>query len=286
MGGIDTGCLDVEARGLLGYATIFNSLVPRRGPINLPFSGMSIDRQTWVLTTLDIPWREGEVWDNTYQGRSYCAVKNASEIHYWGHYPVADMEFATDAPVQVGLRAWSPFVPGDVAVSNTPGAVFEVHLRNVTDAPKNGTLAFTFPGPTEEEAATLRFTRRYLGGSLNGTAVESPQASYALGVIGSGESPEEGPRALVPRDIRTGGPLLMDGGAWATIEDHLPYVKDGGGLTVAADFSLGAGEHRVIRFVLAWHAADWMGGGTMSAGGNRYTHMYAKRYADVGVAVG
>ena len=35
-----------------------------------------------------------------------------------------------DAPVGVGMRAWTPFILGDSVASNTPGAVFELHLRN------------------------------------------------------------------------------------------------------------------------------------------------------------
>ena len=81
-------------------------------------------------------------------------VEKAREIHYWGHYPVADLEYETSAPVSVGLRAWTPFIPGDVAVSNTPGAVFEVRLRNQTVVRQQGSLMFNFPGPTQAEAQT------------------------------------------------------------------------------------------------------------------------------------
>ena len=49
LGGSDTGCLDLETSGLLGYCTIFNTHVPRRGPLNLPFLGISVDGTTWVL---------------------------------------------------------------------------------------------------------------------------------------------------------------------------------------------------------------------------------------------
>jgi hypothetical protein len=48
----------------------------------------------------------------------------ARDLHYWGHYPVADMEVDWDCPVRAGLRAWSPFVPGDIDASMVPGAVF------------------------------------------------------------------------------------------------------------------------------------------------------------------
>ena len=268
LGGIDTGCLDIEARGLLGYATIFNSLVPRRGPINLPFLGMSIDRQTWVMSTLPIGWREGATWNDLYGGKQYDAVRTASEIHYWGHYPVADMEFETDAPVSVALRAWSPFIPGDTRDSMIPGAVYEVHLRNDSADEHSGTLAFTFPGPNEGEAGTTSFQRDEIVGTLKGVSVSSEQASYVLA-------------ALDQREVRHGGALGVDGEAWATIERHLPHTETGPGATIAVDFKLAAGEERIVRYVLAWHAPVWRGGGTMTSGGNAYRHMYAKHYPDV-----
>ena len=265
LGGIDTGCLDLDARGLLGYATVFNSFFPRRGPINLPFLGISVDHQTWVLTTLNLAWRDSVTYWDTPAKRVYKGVRLASEIHNWGHYPIADLEYVTDAPVEVALRAYSPFVPGDVAVSNTPGAVFEVHLRNTSDEAHKGSLAFSFPGPTEEESGTTRFTRRALDGALSGVAVESEQASYALGVIGEEES-------------RFGGALGMDGEAWVRIEDKLPYAKEQCGASAAVDFSLEPGETKVVRFVLGWHSPVWMAGGGMTSGGNAFTHMYAGRF--------
>jgi non-lysosomal glucosylceramidase len=268
LGGIDTGCLDIEARGLLGYATIFNSLVPRRGPINTPFLGLSVDRQTWIMTTLPLTWREGMSWQDLYNGGTFNAARTASEIHYWGHYPVADMEFETDAPVAVSLRSWSPFIPGDTRDSMIPGAVFEVHLRNDSDSKQGCTLAFSFPGPSEEEAGTTSFQRDELvGNRIKGVSVSSQQASYVLGIAHEG-------------DVRTGGALGVDGEAWATISRALPYVSEGAGTSVAADFEMEPGEERTVRFILSWHAPQWRGGGTMTSGGNAYRHMYAKHYPD------
>jgi uncharacterized protein (DUF608 family) len=270
LGGVDTGCLDLEATGLLGYCTIFNSLVPRRGPLNLPFLGVSVGMQTWICTTLILPERRGTAltyYDLRLQGR-YQGLRTASEIFYWGHYPVADMEFLLDdAPVSIGLRAWTPFIPGDLGVSNTPGAVFEVHLRSRSSAAHKGTLVFSFPGPSEAEAGTTHFDRRELTGELQGVAVTSERASYALGVIGAAP-------------VRTGGALGLESTAWATIEHGLPYASQQAGATVALDFSLEPGEEQVIRFVLAWHSPIWMGSGSPMGGGNAYTHTYAQRHQD------
>ena len=277
LGVIDTGCLDLEPTGLLGYSTIFNSLHPRRGPLNLPCLGVNVkavhegmlsgkDPQTWLLTTLDLAGPELMVFHDHYAHHDHWGVKVCSEIHYWGHYPIADLEFVSDAPIGVGLRVWSPFLPGDVAASNTPGAVFEVRLRNRTTEPQEGTLAFSFPGPSEEEAGTTSFRRQSIREQhLNGVVVEAQQAGYALAAIGEPE-------------VRVGGELGTDTHKWAALAWDLPYARSSAGATVAVDFSVSANEERIIRFVLAWYAPEWMGGGTMASGGNAYTHMYAARY--------
>jgi hypothetical protein len=49
LGGVDTGCVDLETSGMWGYSTLFNSHVPRRGPINAAAFGLSVGGKTWVL---------------------------------------------------------------------------------------------------------------------------------------------------------------------------------------------------------------------------------------------
>src|SRR5579872_1649894 len=82
LGGIATGYLDLETDGTFGLCTLFNSGVPVRDLLHAPFLGMSIGDETWVLTTRDM-----------------LRAGNATDIHYWGHYPVADLEYQTTAPV-------------------------------------------------------------------------------------------------------------------------------------------------------------------------------------------
>ena len=173
LGGIDTGCIDLELDGTFGYCTIFNSHVPRRGKLGEPFLGLNVNGETWILTTASIPGLT-----------DHHKIKTAKRIEYWGHYPMADLEFETDAPVGVGLRAWSPFVPGDTAISNTPGAVFEVHLRNRTDRPQQGTIVMTFPGPAPNETLgdTAFIQTPGMGSYTGGTYVyNSAGIGYALG---------------------------------------------------------------------------------------------------------
>ncbi|MGC8641439.1 MAG: GH116 family glycosyl hydrolase, partial [Isosphaeraceae bacterium] len=194
-------------------------------------------------------------------------VRTARQIHYWGHYPVADLEFQTDAPVGVGLRAWAPFLPGDVVGSMLPGVVFEVHLRNITNQAQTGTVAFSFPGPLANEAGDSHFARTLAGGDFKGVEIQAPLAAYALGVIGGDK-------------VRLGGELGTSGESWARIQKQLPAASDThSGASAAVDFALSPGENRVVRFVLAWHAPTWNAGGyNWAAAPHTFTHMYAKHY--------
>ncbi|MCG3198262.1 MAG: hypothetical protein GHCLOJNM_02757 [bacterium] len=286
LGGIDTGCLDLETSGLLGYCTIFNSHVPRRGPMNLPFLGVSVGETTWVLCD---PKQIKQGWGD-YQvnpkrvpifpvggALDLGGVKTPKAIRYWGHYPVADLEYEIEAPVGVALRAWAPFLPGDTLSSILPATVFEVRLRNRTSEPCQGTLAFSFPGPATWEVQHMQFDRRELGEALPGISVRGDLASYSVTVLGA-------------EKVRSGGELGSTGSAWEQIATRLPDA-DGShaGSSVAADFALKPSENRVIRFVLTWCAPEWNGVGfpTATAVPEKYSgeprafkHMYAKFYPD------
>ena len=41
LGGLDTGCIDLEPNGMFGYSTIFNHLVEPRALLNLPMLGLA-----------------------------------------------------------------------------------------------------------------------------------------------------------------------------------------------------------------------------------------------------
>ena len=147
LGALGTGCVDVELDGTFGYCSLYNSHVPRRGKMGLPFLGLAVGDKAWVLSTRNI---EG--------------VQGADQVKYWGHFPILDLQYETDAPVAVALRAWSPFLPGDEATSNTPGAIFEVHLYNTTDRRQKGSIVLSFPGPTNGESASTEYESRKLAG--------------------------------------------------------------------------------------------------------------------------
>lgn len=276
LGGVATGCMDIDTDGTFGYFNLFNSGVPTRGPVKHGFLGISSGERAWVLTTQDI-----------------TGTENAADIRYWGHFPIADAEYQLDGPFQVGLRAWSPFIPGDSRASNTPAAVFEVHVRNTSNEAHRVTLGFSFPGPTQAEAQISPTSDRELRsidwwptsdpvangtipalrepvtrGSFKGQVVRSPLGTeYAIGVIDD-----------VP--VRFGSALWVDGydyatgQQWAHMQHRLPKVNAGDfSSSLAADFELNPNEDKTVRILVAWYSPIWKGERTST-----YARMYTKQY--------
>ena len=263
LGGIDTGCIDLETSGLWGYSTVFNTHVPRRGPLNVPVLGLNVSDKTWVLcdpsqTKKPVHW--GTYYDKAPEYPSeltkepstlnFEQLNTPSEIHYFGHYPIVDMEYEIDSPVSIGMRAWSPFYPGHLEDSMIPGSSFEVHLRNTTKTKQTATVAFNFPGPLTAEAGTGNFNRQSFNeGNFNAVLVQAPDASYAVGVMGDG-------------DIKFGKDLGADTDAWKNFAMALPLAESSdSGLTASSQVVLEAGECKVIRFLLTWVSPKWKGGG-------------------------
>ena len=302
LGGIDTGFLSLETEGTLGSCTLFNSLSPMRAPLSLPFLGMSLKERNVVWLLGSPRAASGE-----YMWIPIRRIQTPPVIHYWGHYPVADLEYTLpDSPVSVGLRAWSPFLPGDSLTSNTPGAVFEVHLRNVSGTTQQGRLAFMFPGPTQAEAQiclhsprerrtqpyphmialaptpTRALRQQVRGEEFSGVVVTSEAVKdlgYAIGVIGDmevhsggGITPAGNPDAP---GSEASDSAWQGGGGWANIGSSLPPVREHNfSSSVAVDFELKPQEQRNVRFLLSWFAPMWIGDGD-----HTFTHMYAARFS-------
>lgn len=308
LGGIDTGALYLEPSGVFGYSSVFNNMTPIGGPLNTPYLAVKVANQTSVSTTGQTKNYAGNNKPSLGINLALLGAGGCATSEYWGHYPIADVEYKSDLPVQVGLRAWSPFIPGDVKVSNTPGAVFEVHLKNTSSSEQAGTLAFSFPGFGDHHTRNQvlnwpdlaakpvlpppEIERRPAPQGLSGVWVEDKAwgMSYVLAALKEEDN------------VRTGAALGTNGLNWAAVDMKLPEPgpRDDGGSSIAVNFRVDPGQEKVLRLILAWYAPEWEGNGNPGTGGEpiltvppsgyiepsttgrRFTHMYAKRFGDAG----
>ncbi len=335
LGGVGTGCLDIDVRGVLGFSNLFNigymekafsgfpgnifrSPLTRRQPDYPPFLGLSSDGKTWVLaakvvleggrleTCTDPLFTDRQ---ETIELQAVHGVGAVQSIDYWGHYPVVDIEYQLEvmtrdegepaAGLAVGLRAWAPFIPGDVEASHCPCAFFQVYLRNHRHTPQEGTLAFSFPGPVppelEDEAQRAIQVRRFARAFRKKQGREPTQRELAAGF-----RPDSAPQlirrtfsvdalqgievsdgrnsyvlgALDQEAVRLGGELGRNGTAWGSIACSLPTPEPWAtGSSIAVDFHLEACATAEVTFVLAWHASEWQG-----ANEHFYAPVYSRHF--------
>ena len=286
IGGVGTGCLDIEVGGVIGFDTIFNQY-PRWPQRQLPFLGVAIDGKTHVLADQKFlqggsytgclephaaaqPILQRDNWES-----SLAQINNVAapkKIHYFGHYPIADLEYELDAPIKVSLRTWAPFIPGDTGASSIPAAVFEITVENTSQTAHKGTVAINYP--SIQQFAVLHsghfsYRRTSLTESTKGVHVQGPnRIGYVLGLMGT-------------QNVRRGGDLCSRPDAWAAIANELPQPgAQESGCSVAVDFELTARKSQTYQFVLAWYSPTFIGDKD-----KHYTNYYATRYDDaVGVA--
>ncbi len=253
LGGLGTGYLELRSDGTLGASTQFNTfLTPHL--FDSAALAIAVGDQVRLLAL-----------------SSQGAAKGARSVRYWGHYPVADVTFGLDLPLEIWLRAFTPFVPGDAAASNIPGAVLAVHLCNRDSETVECRVGFSFRGPPAEEGETyLRQSLSGKDGGLRGAVVRhSHEQSYALGVL-QGDT------------VHVGSALGADDAPWRALTGELPQPDDhDAGTTVAADLTLEPGVTKTLYFVLAWYYPTFR-----DSGGHPHFHQYSFRFQDAADVAG
>jgi len=229
LGGVGTGYLCVDTDGRLGKCSIFNRL-PAPQALNQPFLSLVFGGKTLVLAA------------------SKDGVGDAKAVHYFGHFPVVDARFELDAPFSVDLRAFSPFIPGDSVESNTPAAVFEVSVTNLSGGPQKAVVVFSPQGFLEgdTEAMTL--------GNWSGVQVTHK------------------PLERMPDWVRH---------TYAVAAENGHFDKGDAGVRVSVDCDLTVNERRTVRFVLGWNQPY-----LRDTSGRVEKHMYSERFADAKEVVG
>jgi len=242
LGGLGTGYIELLSDGTLGRCSIFNDICPPR-ELKLPFLGLTVDKEVYLLT-------------NKPSGR----IKGVKGIRYFGHFPIVDMQFDLECPVQVALRAFTPFILGDSKTSNTPLVLFSIRLTNVSNKRVKGKFAFSFPGPKEGEPFKHSvFSERNISGI---SVTQRRGAGYTLGVLGKEKT-------------HWGAMLGSRKNPWENLlkeEIALPDESEAG-TTLIVDYILNCGQVKEIHFLLGWFYPYFK-----DSGGEPHTHHYFRQF--------
>lgn len=244
LGGIGTGATDWNLDGGLGRTTIFNSFTPPREQ------------------SVPVFFLETAEGDFSLGSDRQAGWKKPHGLRYWGHYPFADFECDLPGDVQAGVRAWSPFVPGDAVISNVPALEFDVRLRNVGPSPQRVSLVFQIPGPTSDESGSSTFARtrsrnEWCIGDVRGVHHAIFVSEASVTATGGTLSKKFLPRQRLPRAKTT------DSGFSARVNVTLPPESEGS-----------------IRIIWGWYAPIWQ-----PSFYRQYQQFYTTRFGGAAEAV-
>ncbi len=276
LGGIGSGCLQLDGRAVPAIWQIFNNMTQA-----------SLPDTFFALAWKDGKGKSGSRALQTAPAGEFPPVES---LVFSGEYPYGWYRFRDPAlPLRVEMKVFSPFIPLDPRDSAFPSAVYRFTLENPGPDPVGVTLlasqqnAVGYTGKTpildrnhpEYEGNRNQILFEKDGAFLHMTAGrEGPdprKGDMALAVLGgtrySGTASWKDGKAL--RKALEGGRLEGPPEAGPTPEEE---TLDG---ALAAGVNLAPGEKRTVSFVLTWYFPEGRGGaGKWGGRGNMYTNWW------------
>ncbi len=283
LGGIGAGTVELRPDATFGNATINNNWlrpIPR-----LPGSFFAVRATAAGKTTARV-----------LAGSSQYELPSVASVRSTGAFPVAELAFEDPAlPLQVGLKAGTPLLPGDLKDSSLPAADFSLTLTNPSDGAVDSTVALSWEnvlgcggnaeGELRNRTGNIQTPRQDDQGSGLLFASSRPAAgptATAEGQYALLAEPEGGTVAVLPTwNARGDGSDFWK--AFTTGEafsQKLPAVIGREGVyhpagVVGVTVKVPARGSVTVRFVLAWYLPV-----LPTADGKDLGHFYATQFPD------
>lgn len=301
LGGIGTGTLSLGGRGDLRDWEVMNT--PRKGFV--PGGGLGFHPRPsavlWCQAAKGVPVArllEGPLGEHQCEGMWGSTAPNHglprfARATFNTAYPLAEIELADrQVPVRVALRAFNPFVPGDVPASSWPMASLCYRLENPTRHKVKAAICVSLPnfiGVTETGKPCGNRNRYREGRHCRGVVLESrgvPRQHSGWGTLALTTSARAGASYRTGwADLSWGDSLLEfweDFGGDGMVEERWSKAEQPMA-SLAVRVTLQPGETREIPFLLTWHFPNrlaWKGKDPQCCGkefdqpdwvGNHYT---------------
>ncbi|MGC9451867.1 MAG: GH116 family glycosyl hydrolase [Oceanipulchritudo sp.] len=220
LGGIGTGGFELRQDGGFHHWSLFNNwpLFPgKRYPYNEKQSLFFMlwvqpenENQRLVLLQIEDGHDAAAIERHEFQ-YMFPWISGVDTIHYNASVPFAELDFEQDGlPLKVSLRAWSPFIPGNVKDSNLPHAFFDFQIESTCERPVQiQVLASLRNAVGYDQPERVYKHRRVRDGDFSAIVIENGQ--------------------LDPDALSTGTMCLASHGASSTAyigwEHHHPYYE-------------------------------------------------------------
>ena len=264
MGGIGAGMVCLEGTGSVSHVSV------RHKPdvFNEPFmfGAIAISGLENGAKVLEGPVPKRKIFGAPYTGNGSSASSYGfprfEEATFEARFPFATVELRDrDVPLDVSIRGWSPFVPGDADRSSLPLAALEYTFVNTADAPLE--LMFSYHA---ENFMRIRNTNEWgVTYENEGHSIQKIQNGFVLSQSCFPDRPQaKGDFAIFTLEDAEVDYRWFRGGwydgrtrLWQDIEQLSPDPDTAtAGSTNASlyvPFTLAPGESRTIHLVMAWY---------------------------------
>ncbi len=128
------------------------------------------------------------------QGREAHGLKPVKGLKFLGHFPIAEIDYEDDFPVEISLRAMTPFMYRDSKNSGLPAAMFTFRVKNRLQEPNRVSIAFSWAKPQPDVVEGIPVTCRGNVGATGAWRIKmlAPGETASIWVFQSlGESAED-----------------------------------------------------------------------------------------------
>ena len=301
VGGIGTGCIQMDGKGQRWIWQIFNNFRPMFVPHSFFAVRAAITDKPAVLRAL--------------QTEDIGILKAVERLSFHGEYPVGRYDFEDkQLPVAVQLETFNPMVPLNEKDSAIPCAIFNLTARNITRHPVDVTFLATqqnavgLSGNTLDDAA--RFVvldphekspnaggngekiegRRFRSYGRNLNRVLRRSGATILHMTSAREASDAGYGDMALSALTEGASGTA---SWESLEELVEKVRKDGGLegiaragpshegqtldgALAIPFTLQGGQEHTVTVVLTWHFPNAIHGmGRWKHKGNMYANWWS-----------
>lgn len=283
LGGIGTGNVSMGARGELRDWEIFNS--PGKGNVS-PYSFFAIrtcsERGRVVTKVLESKIHPPYAKAFGLSSSKVAGLPRMDTSTMRGEYPFVWIDFEDkELPVEVGLEAFTPFVPLNANDSGIPGAIIRYKVKNISEQPIDICIVGSLANLVGFDGYDIWRNVQLAGNSKN----EYREEEVSRGLFYSSDLPSEdlqyGSMALMTSDKDvTMKTEWFKGGSFDGIQEFWDDFREDGRLEAKTTCSasgkelpsrekpkigslgiyhnLDPGEGRTFEFILAWHFPNRM----------------------------
>lgn len=196
LGGIGAGWFEIRQDGGFAHWSIYNNwplftgerfpYLPKQSLFFMLWVKPENENQRLVLLQIEDGHDAAAIERHEFQ-YMFPWISGVDTIHYSASFPFADLDFGQDGlPLKVRLRAWSPFIPGNVKDSALPLACFDFDIQSDSDRPVDvQILAIARNAVGYDQPDRIYGNRRVQDGEFSAVVMENGQLDPAAQTTGT-----------------------------------------------------------------------------------------------------